>query len=53
MPVLLAVAFVLQTEFPVEPGDRLLLQVVEVDVPTGHYRLTVVVSGRLSRQNLV
>lgn len=35
---------VVQVDFPVEPGDRLLLQVVEVDVPAGHYRLTVAVS---------
>jgi hypothetical protein len=31
----------------VEPGDRLLLQVVEVDVPSGHYRLSVLVSEAL------
>lgn len=32
---------VIKVDFHVEPGERLLLQVVEVDVPTGHYRLTV------------
>lgn len=36
-----------QVDFPVEPGDRLMLQLVEVDVPAGHYRLTVTVRGVL------
>lgn len=36
-----------------EPGDRLLLQVVEVDVPTGHYRLTVSVSDTLTSHDCV
>lgn len=41
-----------QVDFPVEPGDRLMLQVVEVDVPSGHYRLTVTVGGSSARWSL-
>lgn len=38
-----------QVDFPVHPGDRLLLKVAEVDVRTGFYRLYVV--DKLSTYN--